>query len=145
MSILLTNMIRCFRVKSIEERAKIGHLVRGRKIEDEVSKKKGQEVGEYTTREHLHVTEPKCICRNGIPLNSGVRDGSASRRGFICAAKQGDMSVEDMLKQIIVDQAKLTADGELCESYAENTIKKSEHRGVCEVVLENRCGVALHY
>uniref|UniRef100_M1DA43 Uncharacterized protein n=1 Tax=Solanum tuberosum TaxID=4113 RepID=M1DA43_SOLTU len=83
MSLLLTNMIRCFRVKSKEERAKIGHLVRGQKIEDEVTEKKGQEAGEYTTREHLGVAELIRVCRKGITLNSGVRDGSASRRDHV--------------------------------------------------------------
>ncbi|KAG5632702.1 hypothetical protein H5410_004419 [Solanum commersonii] len=77
MSLLLTNMIRCFRVKSKEERSKIVHLVRGRKIGDEVAENKGQEAREYTMRGHLHVAELIRVCRKGIPLNSGVRDGSA--------------------------------------------------------------------
>ncbi|KAG5620145.1 hypothetical protein H5410_005363 [Solanum commersonii] len=54
-------MIMARMVKSIEERAKKGHLVRGRKIEDEVSEKKCQEAGEHTTREHLRIAEPKCV------------------------------------------------------------------------------------
>ncbi|KAG5570514.1 hypothetical protein H5410_060280 [Solanum commersonii] len=55
------------------------------KIEDKVVEKKGQEAGEYTTREHLRVAELIRICKKGIPLNSGVHDGSASQRGCICA------------------------------------------------------------
>jgi len=81
MSLLLTNMIRCFRVKSKEERAKIGHLVRGRKIEAKVAEKKGQEAGEYPTREHLRVAELISVCRKRIPLNSGLCDGA--RRGEV--------------------------------------------------------------
>ncbi|KAH0722277.1 hypothetical protein KY289_005323 [Solanum tuberosum] len=67
-------MIRCFRVKNKEERAKIGHLIRGRKIE----------AGEYATRENIRVAEPLRVGRDGIPLNRGVRDGGASRTWFIC-------------------------------------------------------------
>ncbi|KAG5576786.1 hypothetical protein H5410_056920 [Solanum commersonii] len=33
--------------------------------------------------------------------------------------------------------------GELCESYVENDIRKSEYRVVCEVVLESRCEVTM--
>ncbi|KAH0669227.1 hypothetical protein KY285_023387 [Solanum tuberosum] len=71
-------------MKSKGERAKIGHLVRGRKIKDEVVEKKGREAGECTMRErtHLRVAELIHVCRKGTPLNSGVCDGSASRRGF---------------------------------------------------------------
>ncbi|KAG5620254.1 hypothetical protein H5410_005472 [Solanum commersonii] len=84
MSLLLTNMIRSIRVKNKEERAKIGYLDRGRKIEDEVAEKKGQEAGEYTPMKHLRVADLKHVCRKGIPLNSGVCNGRASWRGFMC-------------------------------------------------------------
>ncbi|KAG5577146.1 hypothetical protein H5410_057280, partial [Solanum commersonii] len=50
----------------------------------EVAKKKGQEAREYTTREHLRIAELIRGCKKGIPLNSGVRNESASRRDFIC-------------------------------------------------------------
>ncbi|KAG5605046.1 hypothetical protein H5410_026538 [Solanum commersonii] len=46
------------------------------------SKNEGREAGECTTREHLRVAELIRVCRKGTPLNSGVHDGSASRRGF---------------------------------------------------------------
>ncbi|KAH0689090.1 hypothetical protein KY289_016448 [Solanum tuberosum] len=50
-------------VKSKEERAKKGHLDKGRKIEDEVAEENGQEAGKYTRREQLRVAELKFACR----------------------------------------------------------------------------------
>ncbi|KAG5611385.1 hypothetical protein H5410_022666, partial [Solanum commersonii] len=64
---------------------------RGRKIEDEVAEKKGQEPGEYTMREHLCVAELIGVCRKGISLNSGVHDGSASQEvSSVCNYRRGN-------------------------------------------------------
>lgn len=51
---------------------------------NEVSEKRGQEARKYTTREHIRIVELIHICRKGIPISSGVCDGNASRRGFMC-------------------------------------------------------------
>nr|XP_025885648.1 uncharacterized protein LOC104646294 isoform X2 [Solanum lycopersicum] len=69
-------------VKIKEERAKIGHLDRGKKIEDKVAEEKGQEFREYTKRVHLRVADLKLVCKKETPLNNGVLVGILSRRDF---------------------------------------------------------------
>ncbi|KAG5609517.1 hypothetical protein H5410_020798 [Solanum commersonii] len=83
-------------------------------------------------RDHLCVVELIYACRKGTPLNSGVHDESASRRS----------DVRDVTASRTCFCRRTTPK---CESYAKNNIKQSEYRGVCEVVLESRCRVALHY
>uniref|UniRef100_M1DPT3 Uncharacterized protein n=1 Tax=Solanum tuberosum TaxID=4113 RepID=M1DPT3_SOLTU len=93
MSLLLTNMIRCFRVKSKEERAKIGYLVRGWKIEDEVAEKKGQEAREYTTREHIRVAELIRVCRKEFHLTVECEMGARREEvSPVCNYRRGNRS-----------------------------------------------------
>ncbi|KAH0714807.1 hypothetical protein KY284_007712 [Solanum tuberosum] len=66
---------------------------------------------------------PPCI---GCPRQSYKNNKACPRQ----------LRVADMDRRVVIGV-------EGCESYAENTIGKSEYRGVCEVVLNNRSGKAV--
>lgn len=50
-------MIKFFKLKSNGKRAKIGHLNKGRKVDDEVLEKKSQKAGTGITQENINVAE----------------------------------------------------------------------------------------
>lgn len=54
----------------------------GRKVEEEVAEKKGQEAGNFAIAEHLLAAEAFNPCREGTPYNRAVRDREASRGSF---------------------------------------------------------------
>lgn len=70
--LLLTIMIRCLRLKTNGKRAKLAHLNKGRKVENEIVEKKSQEDGNCITQEHIQVVETIRPGRIGTPLSRGV-------------------------------------------------------------------------
>lgn len=68
----LTNMIKFFMLKSNGKRAKIGHVNKGRKVDDEVLEKKSQKAGTGITKENINVSETVYPCRKETHQNRGV-------------------------------------------------------------------------
>ena len=83
----LTNMIRCFKPKIIEEGVEFGHWIKGWKAQEEVVKKKNHEK-DCISKKHFRVEEALPLSSEGTSHNREVRIVGASQRQSSYAEKE---------------------------------------------------------